>query len=199
MEGLRFSLPRAIATTRRPALSAYWRARCPRPLIASTATRSPGRAPLLRSELKVVRPAHSSGAASAELELVGDGGERAGPGDGHLGVAALGERAGDRLVGAVHEVAVAAGVADPAVSAEPAHANPLAHFPAGDTVTEGVDPPHYLLPGYPGFRSGDGVDGAKSEWQMPQASTRIRTCPAGGSWTGSSASSNLPGATTLTA
>ena len=30
----------------------------------STATRSPGRAPLLRSELKVVTPAHISGPAS---------------------------------------------------------------------------------------------------------------------------------------
>ena len=37
----------------------------------STATRSPGRAPALRSELKVVTPAHISGAASAALNPSG--------------------------------------------------------------------------------------------------------------------------------
>ena len=37
----------------------------------STATRSPGRAPLLRKALKVVMPAHSSGAASAAASSSG--------------------------------------------------------------------------------------------------------------------------------
>src|SRR5581483_7629980 len=58
------SFPRAIATVRKPIFAAYWTPRWPRPPTPSTATRSPGRAPLFRSALNVVTPAHMSGAAS---------------------------------------------------------------------------------------------------------------------------------------
>src|SRR5262249_34394096 len=65
------SLPPARAAVRSPIGAAYgtpgWRSP-PRP---RTATRSPGRAPLLRSALNVVTPAHISGAASGAGRCAG--------------------------------------------------------------------------------------------------------------------------------
>ena len=58
------SFPRAIATVSKPIFAANWTPRWPRPPTPSTATRSPGRAPLFRRELKVVIPAQTSGAVS---------------------------------------------------------------------------------------------------------------------------------------
>ena len=58
-------MPQAIPTVWKPIFAAYWTPRWPRPPSPSTATTSPGRAPLLRRALNVVRPAHISGAASA--------------------------------------------------------------------------------------------------------------------------------------
>src|SRR5215831_17745356 len=65
------SEPRAIATVRKPSLFANCTPRWPRPPIPSTATTSPGIAPLWRSALKVVTPAQSSGAASTALSWSG--------------------------------------------------------------------------------------------------------------------------------
>ena len=58
------SLPRAMPIVWKPILAAYCTPRWPSPPRPSTATTSPGRAPLWRSALKVVRPAHIRGAAS---------------------------------------------------------------------------------------------------------------------------------------
>src|SRR5258707_4435528 len=53
-----------MATVWKPISAAYWTPRWPSPPSPSTATTSPGRAPLLRRALNVVRPAHIRGAAS---------------------------------------------------------------------------------------------------------------------------------------
>src|SRR5260370_899653 len=54
-----------MPTVGKPILAAYWKPRWPSPPRPSTATTSPGCAPLLRRALNVVRPAHISGAGSA--------------------------------------------------------------------------------------------------------------------------------------
>ena len=58
--------PRDRATVRKPSRLAYWIARCPSPPMPWIATTSPPVAPLSLSALKVVAPAHSSGAASTD-------------------------------------------------------------------------------------------------------------------------------------
>ena len=55
-----------IATTSNPMRRAYWTPRWPSPPTPKMATKSPARAGEFRSALNVVRPAHSSGAASAD-------------------------------------------------------------------------------------------------------------------------------------
>jgi hypothetical protein len=55
----------------KPIFLAYCTPRCPSPPRPWTATRSPERAPLFRSALKVVTPAHKSGAASVGLRPSG--------------------------------------------------------------------------------------------------------------------------------
>lgn len=58
------------ATTSQPHLLAYWMARCPRPPIPMTPTRSPGLT-YRSSELNTVCPAQKKGAASASVRPVG--------------------------------------------------------------------------------------------------------------------------------
>src|SRR5437763_13242133 len=60
-----------MATVRNPIRAAYWTPRWPSPPRPRTATRSPGRAPLFRSALTVVTPAHISGAASGAGSCAG--------------------------------------------------------------------------------------------------------------------------------
>ena len=58
------SVPRAMATVWNPILAANCTARWPSPPTPRIATTAPGSAPLCRSELYVVIPAHISGPAS---------------------------------------------------------------------------------------------------------------------------------------
>ena len=98
-----------------------------------------GPAPELRSALKVVMPAQSSGAAAVGVELVGDRGERLDRRDHVVGIAAVIMDAGDFEVAAGDEIAAPAAVADKAHAAEPADADPLAGAPGGDVGPDGVD------------------------------------------------------------
>ena len=89
-------------------------------------TVSPARAPLLRRALKVVMPAHSSGAGVDVAEVVRDQGDGVGGGDDVVGVAAVVVDAGDVLIFAKDEVAAAAGMAVVAMAAVPAQTDALA-------------------------------------------------------------------------
>ena len=82
-----------------------------------------------------------------------------------------------------HEIPTPAGVAVAAVPAVPAHADPVAHAPAGDAGAERVDDPGDLVSGHPGYwRPGQSPSFVReSLWQTPEACTRMRTCPAPGS------------------
>lgn len=59
------SVPRAIATVRKPSLAANWIPGWPSPPTPEIVTRSPPLAPELRSALQVVMPAQRRGAASS--------------------------------------------------------------------------------------------------------------------------------------
>jgi hypothetical protein len=61
------------AITSNPIAFANCSARCPRPPMPWIATRSPGRAPMWRSALKVVTPAHMRGATSVSASPSGTG------------------------------------------------------------------------------------------------------------------------------
>ena len=131
-----------------------------------TATRSPGRAPLLRSELNVVRPAHINGAASAVDKSLGNN-ARAVVGCEHvLGVPAVKRDARDADSGLTgKEVAAAAGVAGAAVPGVPTDADMLTRHPARrDIFAHGVDYSDDFVPRHPGVLDsgkhavlGDGV------------------------------------------
>ena len=90
------------------------------------ATVSPGRAPLLRSALKVVTPAHISGAASTSVSSSGISASALAGAIDVVGIAAVKAYAGNLLVLAEDEVAAAAGRAVVAVAAMPAQAHALA-------------------------------------------------------------------------
>ena len=124
-----FSVPRAIATVRKPSLAANWMPRWPSPPTPRIATRSPPRAAELRSALKVVMPAQSSGAASSSARSSGISASALDLTTHVVGVAAVEGDAGDAHVLAADEVAAAAGLAPAAVAAEPADADPLADLP----------------------------------------------------------------------
>src|SRR5260370_36737870 len=62
------------------------------------------------------------------------------PGDHHFGIAAIVLYPGVALIDAVHEIAIAAVHAVPATATEEAHTDALAHLPALDTFSDGVDP-----------------------------------------------------------
>ena len=135
------------ATVRKPIFAAYWTPRWPSPPRPRTATRSPGRAPLLRSALNVVTPAHISGAASGGGQLRGHPRERGRGGDHVVGVAAVERDAGDLHAGlAGEEVAAAAVVAVAAVPGVPADADALAGLPPRrDVLAHGVDHADHLV------------------------------------------------------
>ena len=180
---------------------AYCTPRWPSPPTPNTATRSPARAGEFRSALKVVRPAHSRGAASTEERSSGTAIKPLDLGDHHLGVAAVVLHAGVALVGAVHEIAVAAVLAVPAAAAEEADADALAH----------ASSPRRLRRWRRSVRPlrGQALSATRSA-RAPRPSrnpngTRRRPrreCGhgrAGGSSSGFSASSSLPGLTACTA
>ena len=98
-----------------------------------TATRSPGLAPLLRSALKVLTPAHNRGRVLGG-KVVRDGRQCALRHQDVVGVSAVVGDAGHLAVGAADQVAAAARVAVAAVAAEPPDPNALADFPRDDVV-----------------------------------------------------------------
>ena len=128
---------------------AYCTPRWPSPPTPNTATKSPALAGEFRSALKVVRPAHSSGAASTDERSSGTAIRPLDFGDHHLRVAAIVLYAGVALVCAVHEIAVAAVLAVPAVAAEEADADALAHLPAFDAVADHIDPSDRFVARHP--------------------------------------------------
>jgi hypothetical protein len=58
--------------------------------------------------------------------------------------------AGDRLVGAIHEVSPAARIANATMAAEEADADALTDFPTLDASAEGVDCPYDFVTGHAG-------------------------------------------------
>ena len=143
---------------------------------------SPGRAPLLRRALKVVMPAHSSGAASASASL-GDEGEGVGGRDHVVGIAAVVVDAADGLIFAEDEVAAAAGGAVVAVASVPAEADSLARLEERHVGADGVENSGDLVAGTRGYWMPGQWPSLVSEslWHTPQAWTRMRTCPGPGS------------------
>ena len=105
------SWPRAMATVLKPMRDANCTPRCPSPPRPSTATRSPPVAPLFRSALKVVTPAHISGPASTGERSSGIERDSAGGRDHVFGVSAVEAQAGDLLRRARQQLAAAARVA----------------------------------------------------------------------------------------
>jgi hypothetical protein len=110
-------------------------------------------------------------------------------------IAAVEVNGSDLLELAVDEIAAAAGIALEAVSAVPSDGNPLAGFPQGHVGSEGVDGAGDFVardarilkarPYLPSFTRA-------SLWQMPRASTLIRTCPRPGSGLGRSTIAKFP-------
>ena len=115
-----------------------------------TATTSPGRAPLWRSALKVVMPAHSRGAASVRRQFLGNGRQRLKGSNHEIGVAAVVADPGDLRGFAGDEVAAPAGNAVAAVPAVPAHADAHAGFPLRHVRAHRVDDSNDLVAGYAG-------------------------------------------------
>ena len=123
-----------------------------------TATRSPARAPLWRSALNVVMPAHSSGAASSAARSSGIAASALALTTHVVGVAAVEGDPGDAHVLAGDQVPAAARLAVAAVAAEPADADALADLPALDALAERRDPAGDLVAG--DDREGDARVGA---------------------------------------
>src|SRR5271156_2983517 len=93
--------------------------------------------------------------------------------------------AGESLVCAVHEIAVAAVFAIPAIAAEKADADALADVPAFDAGTDDIDLSDRFVTRTRGYWIGKIPSTVMaSEWHTPQASTRMRTWPADGSSSG---------------
>ena len=141
----RFSSPRAIATTRIPALRAYCSARCPSPPILSTATRSPARAPLVRSALNVVSPAHSSGAASADPNPSGMAANAVARA---IATSVQPPSSETPVIGCWVQCTKLAGTTDMplvAVATEKADPDPLPDLPALHPIADGVNAPDKLV------------------------------------------------------
>ena len=123
------SPPRPIATVSNPNLLANWTPKCPSPPIPCIATRSPGRAPLLRSALNVVMPAHMRWRGFFWGQCVGNTGQRLHWRKHELRVAAVVADTGNLQLHTCYEITPAARFAFPAVSAMPADSYPIADFP----------------------------------------------------------------------
>src|SRR5881394_1701042 len=137
-----------MAIVLNPIFAANCTPRWPSPPRPSTATTSPGRAPLLRSALNVVMPAHISGAASTEDRSSGTRGEGRRRGDHVLGVAAVRGHASHQRFGFAGKcVAAPAGIAIPAIAALPADADALARAPPGNSAADRIDAADHLMPG----------------------------------------------------
>src|SRR5438445_3084701 len=128
-----------MAATRNPMCRAYCTAKCPRPPIPCTATRSPARAREVRSALKVVRPAQTIGAASTDLSSSGTAERPEAAAYNHLGVPTVIRGPREMLMEAVDEVAATALRALPAVSSEVADTDALADLPVRHPRSEGVN------------------------------------------------------------
>ena len=100
------------------------------------------------------------GAGVGGGQVVGDAGGGLGGDDDVVGPAAVVRDAGDALLGAVQEVAGAAGVAGGAVAAVPPDPDAVAGLPGGDALADGGDPAGDLVAGHAGeLEAGEAAGG----------------------------------------
>jgi len=82
-------------------------------------------------------------------QVIGHGHQPAGLGNHRLGVATVLLNAGETLVLAVDEIAVATVLTIPTAAAEEANTDALPNGPTLNVFADGIDPTHCLVPRYP--------------------------------------------------
>src|SRR4029077_16645491 len=136
-----------MATVRKPIFTANCTPRWPRPPIPRMATRSPGPAPVRRSELNMVSPAHAIGAASTADS---SSGIRASALAGATTYSAYPPGkccARDHADLAVNEPTAPTAATMPAMAPRPADRHPFTLAPTLHPLADRVDVPGDLMPG----------------------------------------------------